>query len=70
MSVQARFHHIGITVGDLDRTLEFFRDAFGFEPAMTFHITTGEERTVALGLPPHRQRVALVPVEGAVLGPR
>jgi catechol 2,3-dioxygenase-like lactoylglutathione lyase family enzyme len=67
MSVRARFHHIGITVGDLDRTLEFFRDAFGFEPAMTFAITAGEERTIALGLPPHRQRVALIPVGDVVL---
>jgi catechol 2,3-dioxygenase-like lactoylglutathione lyase family enzyme len=57
-----RVHHIGITVSNLERSLDFYRDAFGLDPGMTFEITSGPRQAAALDLPEHRQRVALMPI--------
>jgi len=34
LAPSVRFGHVGITVSDLDRSLAFYRAAFGFEPGM------------------------------------
>jgi catechol 2,3-dioxygenase-like lactoylglutathione lyase family enzyme len=57
-----RLHHIGITVSNLERSLDFYRAAFGLDPGMTFEITSGPRQAAALDLPEHRQRVALMPI--------
>jgi catechol 2,3-dioxygenase-like lactoylglutathione lyase family enzyme len=66
MTVSVRMHHVGITVSNLERSLAFYRDAFGLEPGMTFQITSGPAQAAALDLPEHRQRVALMPVGDVV----
>jgi catechol 2,3-dioxygenase-like lactoylglutathione lyase family enzyme len=65
--VNVHFNHVGITVSDLDRALAFYSAIFGLSPGMVFHITQGPDKAKALGLPEHRQRVALVPVDDVVL---
>jgi catechol 2,3-dioxygenase-like lactoylglutathione lyase family enzyme len=62
VTVPVRVHHIGITVSNLDRSLEFYRDVFGLDPGMIFNITSGPRQAAALDLPEHTQRVALMPV--------
>lgn len=65
--VKVRFNHVGITVSNLEQALDFYSTVFGLDPGMVFHITQGPEKAKALGLPEHRQRVALVPVDDVVL---
>jgi catechol 2,3-dioxygenase-like lactoylglutathione lyase family enzyme len=67
MPVSARFHHIGMTVSNLEKSLEFYRDVFGLEPGMTFRIQAGPTTAAALGLPEHVQRTVLIPVGNVVL---
>jgi catechol 2,3-dioxygenase-like lactoylglutathione lyase family enzyme len=67
MSVRVKFNHVGITVSDLERSLEFYRDAFGLDPGMLFDITAGPEVAESLALPEHHQRVALIPIGDVVL---
>jgi catechol 2,3-dioxygenase-like lactoylglutathione lyase family enzyme len=42
--------HVGITVSNLDRTLEFYRNTFGIEPLFR-HAGKGPEIDKSLGLP-------------------
>ncbi|PBC52090.1 hypothetical protein CJ179_01440 [Rhodococcus sp. ACS1] len=62
MAVKVKFHHIGITVTSLERTLAFFEDAFGVVPGMALHVKSGADTAQALGLPEHEQRVALLAI--------
>jgi catechol 2,3-dioxygenase-like lactoylglutathione lyase family enzyme len=65
--VNVRFHHIGITVTNLERSLEFYKTAFDLDPGVTFKITAGPSRVISLGLPEHKQRVAMLPVGDVVI---
>ena len=67
MSVSVKFNHVGITVSNLERSLEFYKDAFGLDPGMLFDITAGPEVAASLALPEHHQRVALIPIGDVVL---
>jgi catechol 2,3-dioxygenase-like lactoylglutathione lyase family enzyme len=67
VAINVKFHHIGITVTDLERTLEFFNDAFGLVPGMALQVHSGARTAKALGLPEHEQRVALLAVGGVIL---
>jgi catechol 2,3-dioxygenase-like lactoylglutathione lyase family enzyme len=61
-----KFHHIGITVTSLERTLEFFDDAFALVTGMVLQVQAGTRTAAALGLPKHQHRlggVALSPVD-------
>src|SRR5437879_1779547 len=60
-------HHIGMTVSNLRRSVEFYRTVFGLDPAMILDITAGEATAAALALPPHKQKVALVPAGDILL---
>ncbi|MDV6271139.1 VOC family protein [Rhodococcus globerulus] len=60
MAVNVKFHHIGITVSNLERTLEFFENAFGIVTGMALRVKSGNDTAEALGLPEHEQRVALL----------
>lgn len=67
MAIEVKFHHIGITVTSLERTLDFFEDAFGLVPGMALQVTAGHKTAEALGLPEHEQRVALLAVGDVIL---
>ena len=67
MAIDVRFHHIGITVTSLERTLEFFEDAFGLVTGMALQVQAGTKTATALGLPEHEQRVALLAVGDVIL---
>lgn len=67
MAIDVQFHHIGITVSNLERTLEFFEDAFGLVTGMALRVRAGAETARALGLPEHEQRVALLAVGDVIL---
>jgi catechol 2,3-dioxygenase-like lactoylglutathione lyase family enzyme len=67
VAIDVRFHHIGITVTSLERTLEFFEDAFGLVVGMALQVQAGTKTATALGLPEHEQRVALLAVGDVIL---
>jgi catechol 2,3-dioxygenase-like lactoylglutathione lyase family enzyme len=67
VAVQVEFNHVGITVSNLERTCAFLEDAFGLKVAMVLDKTAGAQSSQALGLPKHRQRIALVAVSNVVL---
>ena len=60
-------HHIGMTVANLRRSVEFYSTVFGLDPGMIFDITAGEATAAALDLPRHKQKVALVPAGDILL---
>ena len=57
MAIDVRFHHIGITVTSLERTLEFFEDAFGLVTGMALQVQAGSKTATGLGLPEHEHRL-------------
>ncbi len=67
MAIGVKFHHIGITVTNLERTLAFFEDAFGLVAGMALRVHAGAKTARALGLPEHEQRVALLAVGDVIL---
>jgi catechol 2,3-dioxygenase-like lactoylglutathione lyase family enzyme len=67
MSVSVNFHHIGITVSNLQRSVAFLEDAFGLKPGMYLEVDSGPETADALGLPVHKQHVALVSVGPVIM---
>ena len=55
------FHHVGITVSNLERAVEWYRTAFGLEPGLVLEVSgPGGERT--LRIPDHVHKAALLPV--------
>ena len=44
-----RFDHFNFNVMDLTKSIEFYRDAFGFEPVAEEHDEAGSYRIVFLG---------------------
>ncbi len=57
-------HHVGITVGSLERSLAFYRDMFGLEPL--FEVTAeGPELSAAVGVPGARLRFAFIRIGAA-----
>ena len=65
--MKVHFNHVGITVRNLDTSLEFYRDMFGLEAGMTFHVTAGTNLQQSLRLPEHTQRIALLPIDDVVI---
>jgi catechol 2,3-dioxygenase-like lactoylglutathione lyase family enzyme len=55
------FNHVGVTVSDLDVTLEFYRAMFGLEPTFVAEGDSAELAS-AVGVPGARLRFAFVPV--------
>jgi catechol 2,3-dioxygenase-like lactoylglutathione lyase family enzyme len=58
--VEFRFNHIGITVSDLDRSIDFYRTLFDLEPGLYVDIITNSPEPD--GSPSRSQRVAFVPI--------
>lgn len=48
--MQAQWHHVGISVADLDRALHFYRDLLGFEVEWDHPQRGGEEMSKVVGL--------------------
>ena len=67
MAIDVKFHHIGIPVTNLERTLEFFEDASGLVTGMALQVQSGAKTARALGLPQHEQRVALLAVGDVIV---
>ncbi|MFE5704958.1 VOC family protein [Rhodococcus koreensis] len=57
--MQFRFNHIGITVSDLDKSVEFYRTLFGLPPGLYVDILTEDASADGQG---RVQRVAFVPI--------
>jgi catechol 2,3-dioxygenase-like lactoylglutathione lyase family enzyme len=57
--MEFRFNHIGITVSDLDKSIDFYRTLFDLEPGLYVDIIT---KTSPEGSPSRSQRVAFVPI--------
>jgi catechol 2,3-dioxygenase-like lactoylglutathione lyase family enzyme len=45
-----RVHHVGLTVKDLDKSLEWYRQMFGVEPVFVTY-AEGEQLSAAVGVP-------------------
>ncbi len=61
LPVPVTFHHVGITVTNLERAIEWYGKVFGIKPAFSLTVSgPSAERT--LRLPAHIHRAALLPV--------
>ncbi len=61
LPIKATFHHVGITVTNLERAIEWYGKVFGIKPAFSINVSGASgERT--LRLPPHIHRAALLPI--------
>jgi catechol 2,3-dioxygenase-like lactoylglutathione lyase family enzyme len=57
-------HHVGITVRDLDRAVEFYRETFGLDVLSRFTVT-GEAFATGVGVPGATGRFAHLDADGA-----
>lgn len=55
------FHHVGITVSNLERAVEWYSKVFGLKPGVALEVS-GPSGERVLRLPPHVHRAALLPV--------
>ncbi len=64
--VSVAFHHVGITVSNLERAVAWYGKIFGLKPGVSLEVSgpTGEQ---VLRLPPHIHRAALLPVGDFVI---
>jgi catechol 2,3-dioxygenase-like lactoylglutathione lyase family enzyme len=58
--MEFRFNHIGITVSDLDKSVDFYRTLFDLEPGLYVDIISNSSGVD--GSPARSQRVAFVPI--------
>jgi hypothetical protein len=56
VAIDVKFHHIGITVTSLERTLEFFEDAFGLVTGMALEVKAGGPARTRAARGPARRR--------------
>ena len=61
LPIKATFHHVGITVTNLDRAIEWYGKVFGIKPAFSLTVS-GSMGEQVLRLPPHVHRAALLPI--------
>ncbi|MDA0339153.1 MAG: VOC family protein [Proteobacteria bacterium] len=61
MAIPVAFHHVGITVSNLERAVEWYRTAFGLEPGLVIQVSGPNSGTI-LRLPEHIHKAALLPV--------
>jgi catechol 2,3-dioxygenase-like lactoylglutathione lyase family enzyme len=52
--------HVGISVADLDRSIAFYRDMFGMEPAMAIMPFGGQAFASVMGLPGASGRMCMI----------
>lgn len=58
-------HHVGTTVADLDRAVEFYRDSLGFELLAEFTVS-GDSFAAGVGVPGATGEFAHLDAEGAL----
>ena len=61
MVTDVTVHHVGITVSNLERAVEWYRTAFGLEPGLVLEVS-GPGGEKVLRMPPHVHKAALLPV--------
>ena len=61
LPIKATFHHVGITVTNLDRAIEWYGKVFGIKPSFSLTVS-GSMGEQVLRLPPHVHRAALLPI--------
>lgn len=61
LPISAVFHHVGITVSNLERSVKWYREVFGLEPAFALEVG-GEGAGRTLRLPPHIHRTVVMPI--------
>ena len=61
LPISVQFHHCGITVSNLEESIEWYRKVFGLKPGVALEVS-GPSGERVLRLPPHVHRAALLPV--------
>ena len=61
LPISANFHHVGITVTNLERAIEWYGKVFGLAPGVALEVS-GPSGERVLRLPKHIHRAALLPV--------
>ncbi|NIP14140.1 MAG: hypothetical protein GWM88_05160 [Pseudomonadales bacterium] len=61
LPISASFHHVGITVSNLERAVEWYSKVFGLKPGVALEVS-GPSGEQVLRLPPHIHRAALLPI--------
>ena len=61
LPIPVTFHHVGITVSNLERAVEWYSKVFGLKPGVALEVS-GPSGERVLRLPPHVHRAALLPV--------
>lgn len=54
------FHHVGISVSDLDRSVTFYRDVFGMEQTVPSFAFAGDNYSRIMALPDPRGRMTVM----------
>ena len=61
LPIGVTFHHVGITVSNLERAVEWYSKVFGLKPGVALEVS-GPSGERVLRLPPHVHRAVLLPV--------
>jgi len=61
LPINVAFHHVGITVSNLERAVEWYGKVFGLKPGVALEVS-GPSGERVLRLPPHIHRAVLLPV--------
>jgi catechol 2,3-dioxygenase-like lactoylglutathione lyase family enzyme len=61
LPIPVTFHHVGITVSNLERAVEWYSLVFGLKPGVALEVS-GPSGERVLRLPPHVHRAVLLPV--------
>ena len=61
LPIPVTFHHVGITVSNLERAVEWYSKVFGLKPGVALEVS-GPSGERVLRLPPHVHRAVLLPV--------
>ena len=66
LPISVNFHHVGVTVSNLERAVAWYGKVFGLKPGLALEVS-GPSGSDVLRLPPHVHRAALLPVGNFVI---
>lgn len=66
LPIKAAVHHVGITVSNLERAIEWYSKVFGLKPGLSLEVS-GPGGEATLRLPPHIHRAVLLPIGNFVI---